>query len=94
MKMKTILTPFIVVTLGAVCFGAVCLFLLPPIVKVYLWPGMHIGGVVARVIPSSLIYALVPDGSGSAFLLIATTCSIFFWACAFAGLYIAFKRIT
>lgn len=77
----------------AVSFGAICLFLLPPTAKVYLWPGMHIGSVVARIIPSNLIYALVPDGGGPAFLLIAATSSIFFWTCLFVGIYSAYKKI-
>ena len=81
-----------VTALIAICFGAICLFLLPPMAKVYLWPGMYIGGAVAHIIPSQLIYALVPDGGGPAFVLIAATSSIFFWTCLFAGIYTAFKR--
>jgi hypothetical protein len=92
--MKSILKAFIIATLAAIGFGAVCFILLPPMAKVYLWPGMYIGGIVARVIPSALIYAIAPDGGGPAFVLIAATCSIIFWACAFAGVYTAFKRIS
>jgi hypothetical protein len=76
----------------AIGFGAICLFLSPPMGKIYLWPGMYIGGAVARIIPSQLIYALVLDGGGPAFLLIAATSSIFFWACLFAGIYTAYKK--
>ncbi|MCM0083044.1 hypothetical protein L4X63_15740 [Geomonas sp. Red32] len=93
MKVKSILVPLLFAFLGAVSLGAVCLFMLPPMVTVYLWPGVYIGGAVARVIPSALIYALVPDGGGPAFLLIATTCSIFFWTCIIAAIYISFKKL-
>jgi len=91
--MKSILKSFIVATLGSVGFGAICLTMLPPMAKVYLWPGMYIGCIVASVIPSALIYAIVPDGGGPAFVLIAATCSIFFWACAIVGVHTAYKRI-
>lgn len=71
----------------------VSLFLLPQMVMVYLWPGMYIGGAATRIIPSQLIYALVPDGGGPAFVLIAASSSIFFWTCLFAGLYTAYKKL-
>lgn len=81
-----------VAALIAFGFGAICFFLLPPMAKVYLWPGMYIGSAAARIIPSQVIYALVPDGGGPAFVLIAATSSIIFWTCLFAGLYTAYKK--
>ncbi|OGU17627.1 MAG: hypothetical protein A2076_09085 [Geobacteraceae bacterium GWC2_53_11] len=90
MKIKSILIQLLVAALISIAFGAVSLFLLPQMVKVYFWPGMYIAAT--PIIPSQLIYALVPDGGGPAFVLVAATCSIFFWTCLFAGLYTAYKK--
>ncbi len=85
--------PLLVAALISIGFGAVSLFFLPLMVKIYLWPGMYIGGAATRIIPSHLIYALVSDGGGPAFVLIAASSSIFFWTCLFAGLYTAYKKL-
>lgn len=93
MKLKSILKTLMVATLAAISFGAASLFLLPPMARVFLWPGMHIGAVVARAIPSQPVYTLIPDGGGPLFVLISATSSIVFWTCAFTGGYMAFKRL-
>ena len=79
---------------GAVASIAVAafVFLLAPkthFVTMYLAPGLAVGGSLsqAALIPTRLVYSLVPEGGPNAFLLIVVVCSFFFWSVAFAVAY-------
>jgi hypothetical protein len=90
MEMLKVVTISII---SSISFGALCIFLVPPMVKIYLWPGMYIGYVAAKAIPSPVIYALVPEGGGPAFLLITATSSVIFWTCTIIGAYLIKRRL-
>jgi hypothetical protein len=91
--MKSLIKNVVAAVLISIGFGVVCLFLLPPMASIYLWPSMYIGSAVVRIIPSQVIYAVVPDGGGPAFVLIAAVCSVLFWTCTFAGIRAVLKKL-
>jgi hypothetical protein len=79
---------------SSIGFGAISFLLSSPFVEFFLWPGMHFGSVATKVIPSQVIYAIVPEGGGPAFLLIVLITSILLWTCMFVGAYRIYRMIS
>jgi hypothetical protein len=61
-------------------------------VTAYLQPGIVLGGLVSHLIPTAVVYWVVPEGGPSAFLLIALACAFFFWSTLLGGIHYFWRR--
>ena len=55
----------------------------------YLWPGFQAAPILATIIPTTVVYWLVPDGGGLAFVLLTFISAFTFWAMLFAAALLA-----
>ena len=61
-------------------------------VSAYLFPGVHMGGFLSPVVPSSLTYWIEPAGGPYAFLVLSLVCSALLWAVLFGSIHYAWAR--
>jgi hypothetical protein len=52
-------------------------------VSVYLWPGMHVAPLLARLVPIKIMSWVVPEGGPPAYLLLVLVGSFLSWAVLF-----------
>ncbi len=73
----------------ALLLFVVAYILLPQtwITQAYLSPGLILGTIFLPVIPTKLVYWLVPEGGGPAFVLIGFVGAVLFWFLLFAILH-------
>jgi uncharacterized membrane protein YraQ (UPF0718 family) len=57
------------------------------LVTAYLLPGVFVGGLLSRMIPSKFVYWIEPEGGPAAFLLLALLGSFAIWSTLFSALY-------
>jgi hypothetical protein len=78
----------------SVAFGAAAFMLAPKtwVVSVYLWPGTYVGAALARLVPLSLMYCVVPEGGAPAFLLLVLIGAFVSWAILFAACQTLWSR--
>lgn len=68
--------------LGAVLLACAAFLLFPGswVSEFFLAPGLLLGAAIASLVPSGALYAVVPDGGGPAYVLLAAFCTLVFWA--------------
>lgn len=78
----------------SVAFGAAAFTLAPNtwVVSVYLWPGTYVGAALARLVSSSLMYFVVPEGGAPAFLLLVLIGAFVSWTILFAACQTLWSR--
>ena len=54
------------------------------VVDLYLWPGAKLAPLLSEVVPSTVMYWLVPEGGAPAYLLLVLVASFFSWAALLA----------
>lgn len=76
---------------GAIALGVIAYALAPVFdaVGVYIMPARLLVPVVGRVIPSRLMYQLVPDGGAAAGVLLILASAVLFWTVCFGAIYFA-----
>jgi hypothetical protein len=83
--MKSIRAVLLLVVFGfclSATLGALSLHLLPPGVAsaTYLWPGTYVAPMLGKIIPTSAVYWLVPEGGAPAYLLLIGVGAFVSWA--------------
>jgi len=78
--------PVRAIALGAIAYAFAPLF---DAVGVYIMPARLLVPVAGRIIPSQLIYWLVPDGGAAAGVLLILTSAVLFWTVCFGAIYFA-----
>jgi len=80
----------------AVALGASFFFLLPRtwITEAYLKPGMLIGSGLSFLLPSQLVYTIVPDGGGPALVLLALIGTLIFWTSVFTAAQLIWHKVS
>jgi hypothetical protein len=63
-------------------------------VTAVLSPGVPVAGFIGRFIPSSLLYAVVPEGGAPAFLLLVAIFAFCFWTAVASVVYFVWARYT
>ncbi len=78
----------------SVAFGVAAFMLAPNtwVVSVYLWPGNYVGAAIARVVPSSLMYSVVPEGGPPAFLFLVLLGAFVSWTILFGACQTVWSR--
>jgi hypothetical protein len=78
-------------TIGAIALGVIAYALAPlfDAVGMYIMPARLLVPVVGRIIPSRLMYQLVPDGGAAAGLLLILASAVLFWTVSFGAIYFA-----
>jgi hypothetical protein len=61
-------------------------------VHAYLYPGVHMAGLVSPAVPTSLVYWIEPEGGPYAFLFLALVCAAVIWAVVFGSIHYAWVR--
>ena len=63
------------------------------VTPIFVWPGFKIAPFLAIVIPSQVFYWLVPEGGGSAFILLVVIGAFIVWALVFTAIALAVYRV-
>ena len=72
------------IALGALAFAAAPFF---DAVAVYIAPAIFVAPVIGAVIPSRLVYWLIPDGGAAAGMLLILFSAVLFWSIFFGAIY-------
>jgi len=68
---------------------AIAYILLPQtwVTQAYLFPGLILGSPFGLLISTKIIYWLVPEGGGPAFILVSLIAAVLFWLLLFAMIH-------
>ncbi len=58
----------------------------------YLFPGVHMAGVVSPAVPTSLVYWIEPEGGPYAFLFLSLVSAAVLWAVVFGSIRYVWVR--
>ena len=62
-------------------------------VRIYILPVWIVGPLVGPLIPTRIVYWLVPEGGAPAGLLFIMFCALLFWAVLFGGIHFAWSSV-
>lgn len=75
---------FLVASTAGLAFGS---WNLEPLASAYLLPGIVVGSVLVPLLPTTLVYAIEPEGGAVAFIKVALACAVGFWSTAIGVLH-------
>jgi len=61
-------------------------------VNAYLFPGVHMAGLVSPAVPTAWVYWIEPEGGPYAFLFLSLVCAAVIWAAVFGSIHYAWAR--
>jgi hypothetical protein len=58
----------------------------------YLWPGPNVAPLLSKIIPTAVVYRLVPDGGAPAFLMLILVGAFVSWTVLFVFITLVARR--